>query len=233
MGHRAQSNDKDFHSIEQEYEPGSLFFLTRYKIVRILEKKLPDKEMIACAKAGLLALKQKYPYVGFRYRKINSLVREAYYGYYQTAGPSRLENEKEHLIDMYQDLVERINKRIEESGLTPNERDNDAKTYVSKLVAKYIDNNGIKFNGESYSVLSFEYVYFLDAILELDNGQQSINIISFMKEIIEERITSLQRKDSEGYRLYKIDAMRLNPEEEKRYNKRIAKYNRHKRIIDN
>ena len=216
-------------SADYKYGPQSDFYRSRYRIVEKLEKKLSDKETLAYAKAGLLSfmaekVRKKHLLTYFLYMKINSLVREVYYGYYKEVERSILELEKEKLIEYYETLLERINSRIAQSGTTVDSKNSDAEEFVQNLIKKHMASRGIKIEGEKYGILSFGYFYFYIDVANLDDNEINIQKLAYMSTIINQFVSSLKMMDVEAYRAYKFQTMGLTNEEKDKYDKNIQEY---------
>lgn len=216
-------------SADYKYGPQSDFYRTQYRIVEKLEKRLSDKETLAYAKAGLLSfmsekVRQKHKFLYVRYMKINSLVREAYYGYYKEAESSTLELEKEKLIEYYETLLARINSRIEQSGIIVDSENNDVKCFVQNIVIRNKANRGIKVEGKKYGISSFEHLYFGSDVDNLDDSEINIQKLAYMGTIIDQFIDSLNKMDAEAYRAYKFQTMGLTEEEKTEYDENIQEY---------
>ena len=224
-----ESGDVFYPSIGSEYEPHSVYFASRYEIVKKLERRLSDKETLACAKAGLLSFMsdleykdRKFKYC--RYVKINSLVREAYYAYYREVGYERLEKERQKLIECYKILLGFLDNQIRDSGIEVDVVSPEAEKFVQSLVSKHKTNRGISVEGGGYGILSFEYSYFYTEVSNLDNSEISVHKLTCMRTLIDELIGSLEKMNTETYRIYKFQTMGLTKEEQKEYDENIEKY---------
>ena len=210
------------------YEPHSRFFASRYKIVKKIEKKLSDQELLGYAKAGLLSfkfeiLKQKHSIKYQSYMRINNLVREAYYAYYRETDPYRLEAEKEKLIERYKILSGHFNNRIGEDNLD-DKFSGEVVQFVMRLINENIANRGIRLEGGNYGVFSFDHYYCCNTAERLDNSEKSIHILKYMQALIDSRISLLENMSVEEYRLYKFSSMHLTDEERLMYDKNIMKF---------
>lgn len=225
-------NPIDWTEPEIDFGLNGRFSKMRYKIVDKLSNNLSDSKLLETAKAGILSLSSSrlfinHPLTFIRYKRINDLVREAYYAYYKRTGRFKLEEDQEKLIELYESLLEDIDKLLEFRQVDEPDKDkcieyfNSFNKDVNVGIIISRDNDGRRI----YSPESFNKLYYSGLIT---NKSSNLNCdpkrLIGEKEIITEEIDKISGMYFERYRDYKLGLMNLTKEEQKKYYGKVKRY---------